>query len=57
LRDTIDGFTADEVFAAMEKRVGKLLNGYYADLNDLDEDSFSMPLTMLPVLKTSATMV
>jgi predicted amidohydrolase YtcJ len=58
LRDAIDGFTAGEVFAAAkEKRVGKLLNGYYVDLIVLDEDPFSIPLMRLPVLKTSATMV
>ncbi len=58
LRDAFNGFTAGAAYAAgMENKVGKLLEGYYADLIVLDEDPFSIPLTMLPVLTTSATMV
>lgn len=58
VREAINGFTVGAAYAAgMEKQVGKLLEGYYADLIVLDVDPFSIPLINLPVVKTSATMV
>ena len=58
LREAVNGFTTGAAYAAgMEASVGKLLEGYFADLIVLDEDPFSIPLINLPVVKTSATMV
>jgi predicted amidohydrolase YtcJ len=58
VRDAFNGFTAGAAYAAgMGKKAGKLFEGYYADLIVLDKNPFSIPLTMLPALKTSATMV
>jgi predicted amidohydrolase YtcJ len=58
LEEALYGYTEGPAYAAcQEKYVGKLLEGYFADLIVLDEDPYLVPLQRLPELRTSATMV
>jgi predicted amidohydrolase YtcJ len=58
LVEALYGYTEGPAYAAcQEKYVGKLLEGYFADLIVLDEDPYLVPLQRLPELRTSATMV
>jgi predicted amidohydrolase YtcJ len=58
LEDALSGYTEGPAYATcQEKTVGKLLEGYFADLIVLEEDPFLIPQQRLPDLTTSATMV
>jgi predicted amidohydrolase YtcJ len=58
LEEALHGYTEGPAFASnQEKFVGKLLEGYFADLIVFEEDPYLVPRQRLPELRTSATMV
>ncbi|OGO20270.1 MAG: hypothetical protein A2Z14_16170 [Chloroflexi bacterium RBG_16_48_8] len=58
LREAFMAYTRGPAFAAgMEKRLGSLLPGYFADLIILAEDPFKCPPDRLPDISPLATMV
>jgi len=58
IQEALRGFTSGPAFAAgMEKRLGKLLPGFLADLIVLDNDPFNCDPDVLRGIQPSATMV
>jgi predicted amidohydrolase YtcJ len=58
LEQALHGYTEGPAYATnQEKSVGKLLEGYFADLIVFEEDPYLVPRQRLPELKTSATMI
>lgn len=58
LQQALDGYTTGPAYAGgLEKRVGKLAAGYFADLIVLKTDPFSLPPQELHRVKPAATMV
>ena len=58
LVEALHGYTEGPAFATnQEKSVGKLVEGYFADLIVFEEDPYLVPQDRLPELRTSATMV
>ncbi len=58
LEQALHGYTEGPAYATnQEKSVGKLIEGYFADLIVFEEDPYLVPQHRLPELRTSATMV
>ncbi len=58
LEQALQGYTEGPAYASnQENSVGKLIEGYFADLIVLEEDPYLVPQQRLPELKTSATMI
>jgi predicted amidohydrolase YtcJ len=58
LEDALLGFTVGPAYAAgLERRLGRLAPGFFADLIVLERDPFTLPADDLHLVKPSATMV
>jgi predicted amidohydrolase YtcJ len=58
VQEAIEGFTTGAAYAAYaENRVGKLVQGYLADLIVLEKDPFTCDINEIKDLQSSATMV